>query len=120
MPMFDTIDELASNPGKYGVPTLEEVTRKHYSKRDVMFGRDDEMLEAIDRGDPLLGCRQKYYIDHYRVSSLEQAQRISRDMGYRFPDDFVVDPQLRADERGGFYNHVTFRSKESVAKREKW
>lgn len=117
---FDGIDELVANPSKYGVPTMEEVTRRHYSKRDQMFGREDDMLISIDNGDPMLRCRQKYFIEHYPVKSLEQAQRIAGEMGLRFPHDFVIDPQLRNDDRGSFYNEVTFRSRMSIERRKRW
>lgn len=120
MEFVETIDELAANPSKYGVPTLEEVTRKYYSKRDQMFGRDDDELIAIDNGDHVLGCLQRYFVEHYPVKSIEQAQRIANDMGFKFPQDFVVDPQLRPDHSGGFYNEVTFRSRMSIERRKNW
>ena len=120
MPIPESIEDLVECPSKFGMPTLEEITRKHYSKREAFYGREDEEIAAIDRGDPILGCRQKYYVEGYRVESLEQAERIARDMGLNLFHDFVVHPQLRPDGAASFYNEVTFRSKSSVQKRANW
>lgn len=111
-----SIEDIAENPTKFGMPTLEEFVRN----KEKYMGRPDDELIAIDKGDPQLGCLQKYYVDGYRVDSLEQAERIARDMGFDLRHDFVLDPQLRPDDRGGFYNEVNFRAKASVAKRGNW
>lgn len=111
-----TIDDIAENPTKFGMPTLDEFTRN----KEKWMGRDDDEIAAIDRGDPVLGCRQRYYIENYRVESLEQAERIARDMGLNLFHDFVVHPQLRPDHGAGFYNEVTFRPKRDLQKRENW
>ena len=120
----DTLQDFAQNAGKYGVPTFEEVDRPYYNKRDQMFGREDDEVTAIDKGDPMLGCTQSYYIQdvgsRYRLESLEQAERIAQDMGLSLHRDFVVDPQLRNNHRGSFYNEVTFRSKRSGERRKRW
>lgn len=112
----DSIDDLMENPSKFGMPTLAEFVRN----KEKFMGREDDEIAAIDRGDPLLGCRQRYYVEHYRVESLEQAQRIASDMGLNLYHDFIIDPQLRPDGAAGFYNEVTFRSKATVTKRTRW
>ena len=115
-PLPESLEDLEQNPNKYGMPTLDEFSRN----REKYMGREDDEIAAIDAGDPALGCRQKYYVEHYRVDSLEQAQRIALDMGLNLFHDFIVDPQLRTDSGGGFYNEVRFRSKRSIAERESW
>lgn len=112
----DSIEDLMENPSKFGMPTFDEFV----GNRDKYTDRPDAMIEAIDRGDPALGCRQRYYVEHYRVDSLEQAQRIASDMGGSLYEDYIIDPQLRPDGAGGFYNDVTFRSKKSLEKRKTW
>lgn len=115
-----SIEDIVENPTKFGMPTLEEFTKN----KEKYMGRADDEITAVDRGDPQLGCLQRYYIEgdggRYRVDSLEQAERIARDMGRSLSHDFILDPQLRPDDRGGFYNEVTFRPKASVAKRANW
>lgn len=111
----EDLEELMSNPGRWGVPTLDEFTRN----REKYMGRPDDEIAAIDRGDRMLGCRQRYYVEQYRVTSLEQAERIAMDMGLSLFHDFIVDPQLRPDS-SGFYNEVTFRVKQHVKKRAAW
>jgi hypothetical protein len=111
-----SIQDIAENPERYGMPTLSEFVRN----KEKYMGRPDDELAAIDQGDPQLGCLQKYYVEGYRVDSLDQADRIARDMGYDLCKDFILDPQLRPDDRGGFYNEVNFRAKSSVTKRSSW
>jgi hypothetical protein len=118
-----SLEDLAAHPEKYGIPSAAEVFRGTYSKRDQFCGREDDEIAAVDRGDPVLGCIQRYYItdggQEYRVESLECAERIAMDMGLKLFHDFNIDPQLTPDDgcRKGFYNRVTFRSKRSVEKR---
>jgi hypothetical protein len=112
----ESIEDLAENPAKFGMPTLAEFIRN----KEKYMGRHDDEVAAVDRGDPVLGCRQRYYLEHYRVDSLEQAERIAIDMGLSLHHDFVIDPQLRPDGAAGFYNEVTFRRKAAVAKRARW
>lgn len=102
------------------MPTFEEFRKT----KEKWMGRLDDEIAAIDRGDPLLGCRQRYYVEdaggRYRVESLEQAERIAVDMGLSLFHDFITDPQLRPDGASGFFNEVTFRSKRSIEKRAHW
>lgn len=117
MPAPQTIEDLAENPNKYGMPTFEEFRKN----KEKWMGRADEEIAAIDKGDPMLKCKQRYFIESYRVDSLEQAERIAIDMGYDLFRDFVICPQLRPDETlRGFYNEVTFRVKDDLKKRESW
>jgi hypothetical protein len=116
MAVAESIEELAENPTKFGMPTFSEFSKN----KEKWMGRADDEIAAIDRGDPMLGCRQKYYVEQYRVESLEQAERIARDMGHDLFHDFVVHPQLRPDGGAGFYNEVTFRVKASLQKRASW
>lgn len=112
----ESLEELIKHPTRYGMPTFAEFRRN----KEKFMGRADDEIAAIDRGDPMLGCRQKYYVEHYPVESLEQAERIARDMGLSLFHDFIIDPQLRPDHGAGFYNEVTFRSKRSIEKRAAW
>lgn len=110
-----TLEDLMANPRAYGLPTPDEYRRNRTKFKEQFFGREDDEIAAIDRGDPLLGCRQKYFIatslHTYQCKSLEDAQRIALDMGLNLFKDFSVDPQLRSDGTGGIVNHVTFQPK---------
>lgn len=120
--MPETIEELALNPEKYGMPTFEQFVKN----KDRYVGRQDDEIAAIDRGDPVLGCTQKYLMETdvgpVTLDSIEQADRIAREMGLSLFTDFIACPQIRDDKtlRRGFYNEVTFRTKESLKKRDRW
>lgn len=114
--MPDSIDEVMDDPNAYGIPTFEQFIR---DKKKYMGSKED-VLESIDRGDPITKARHKYFVEHYRVESLEQAERIARDMGFNLYENFVLDPQLVTDESGRLVNEVRFRSKQSLEKRSGW
>lgn len=106
---------------KAGLPSLKEVLSNKYGERDRMLGREDEMITSIDAGDKQTGARQKYYLSdgtEYRIESIEQAERIARDMGLNLHQDFIYDGQYQDDD--GIYLKVTFRTKRSVHKRSQW
>jgi len=105
-----SFDDILEDPRAYGIPTFEEF-RKNKSK---YMRRSEEEVEAIDRGDPMLGCFQRYYIEdnrgrRYGPYSLELIQAVAIDEGLNLEHDYIKDPQLRPDGQGGFYNEVTFR-----------
>lgn len=116
----ESIEELAENPAKFGVPTFDEFRRN----KEKWLGRYDDEVAAIDRGDHNLGCPQRYYLwdgaEEYRVESLEQAERIAGDMGLSLHHDFIVDPQIQDDGPGSYYNKVTFRSRRAMERRNGW
>lgn len=117
-PMPDDIQDLIDNPTRYGVPTFEEFIK---NKRKWMGSKDD-VLASVDRGDHILKntYRHKYFVEGYRVDSLEQAERIALDMGFNLYDDFILDPQLKHDESGRLINEVSFRAKKTLEKRSSW
>lgn len=113
-----SIEEMMESPTKFGMPTLSEFMRD----KERYVGRPDDEVVAIDRGDSILKCRQKYYVEGYAVDCLEQGQRIAQEMGLDFFRDFVVKPQLKPDphSRMGYYNEVSFWSKATIEKRKAW
>jgi len=110
----DKLEDLAETPNKYGMPTFEQ----YVQNREKYNGRYDEVITSVDNGDKLTGCRQKYYVDNYRVESLEQAERIASDMGLNLHHDFIIDPQFQDDD--GIYLKVTFRPKAEIERRGSW
>lgn len=118
----ENIEDLVDSPSKYGFCSVEEFTRKHYNKREQMMGRYDDQVAAIYQGDPMLGCLQRYYLENYRVDSLEQAERLAREMGKNLHRDYVVKPQLKHEPgvRQGFYNEVRFVAKATLESRRRW
>lgn len=111
----ETIEDLVENPTKFGMPTFEEFIRN----KKKWMGSKEDWLESIDAGDPVLKLTQRYYVEHYRVESLEQAERIALDMGFNLYDDFVLDPQIVQDG-GRHVSEVKFRSKRALEKRANW
>lgn len=76
------ISDLASNPKKYGLPTLEE-----FAKNPEIFNAaltPDELMAQIDRGSQNLNrhvTSHEYYVGDYKCDSLEQAERVLSQMG---------------------------------------
>lgn len=113
----DTLEDLTENPSAYGIPTFDEYCKN----KERWVGRYDDEIASIDRGDQNLKCKQRYYLEHYPVDSLEQAERIAGDMGLSLYNDFIHDPQVVPDSSvKGYHIRVTFRSKGSLAKRANW
>ena len=120
MKIAESVDELSERPEDFGFCDFETFRKN----KEKWIGRDDDELAAIDKGDPLLGCKQVYYIEddsNYRVDSLEQAERLAREMGLNIFKDFAVKPQIKpVGHNGKFYNEVTFKSKRSLERRKQW
>lgn len=76
------ISDLASNPKRYGLPTLEEFA-KDPTLYSSAFSASDLMAQ-IDRGSQNLNrhvTSHEYYVGTYRCESLEKAERMLADMG---------------------------------------
>lgn len=115
-PMPDSIEEVYENPSAYGVPTFDEFRT---NKRKWM-GSGEETLESVDRGDPLLDSKHKYFIEGYRADSLAHAQRLAREMGLSLENDCELRPQVVTDESGRLVTEVRFLSKRTIARRAAW
>lgn len=112
------LEDIMENPTKYGLPTFEEFR----ANKEKWLGRKDDDIAAVDRGDPMLGCFQKYYIEtavgrRYGPFPLELIETMAIEEGMNLHHDFIKDPQLRPDGAGGFYNEVTFRPNPMAIKR---
>jgi hypothetical protein len=112
------LEDILADPHKYGLPTFSEFCK---NKAKWM---PDPMAEinSVDRGDPMLGCFQKYFVEDKRGKRfgplpLEMIEAISLDMGLSLEHDFIKDPQLRPNGAGGFFNEVTFRPNPMAIKR---
>lgn len=115
-----SFNDILDNPEAYGLPTFED-----FQKNPAKWKRrPEDEINAIDRGDPMLGCFQKYYIQtrtgrRYGPYSLELIESIAVDEGLNIHHDFIKDPQLRPDGSGGFYNEVTFKPNPNAIVRAK-
>ncbi len=112
----ESIEELVENPSKYGMPTFDEFIK---NKRKYL-GSKEEMLESIDRGDPLTKLKHRYYVEGYRVETLEQAERLALDMGFNLYNDFILDAQIVPDYGHTNISEVRFRSKRALERRASW
>lgn len=107
----ESIEELLANPTEFGMPSFEDF-RKNKAK---YLGRKDDEIASIDRGDTNLKCKQVYFVCGHRVTSLEQGERIARDMGYDFYSDFQAKPQVMPDSSvRGYYIRVNFVPKKRI------
>jgi hypothetical protein len=119
MQFAESIEELEQNPNKFGAPTFEQFR----ANKERYMGRYDDVVASIDSGDKLLGCRQKYYVENYRVESLEHAERLCADMGASIHDSnaWALDPQVVPDSSvTGYHLEVNFRLKKNLEKRANW
>lgn len=105
-----TLEDITENPTAYGLPPFEVFCKN----KEKWMGRKDAEIAAIDRGDPMLGCLQKYFFEtasgrRYGPFPLELIETMAIEEGMILHHDFIKDPQLKPDSRGGFYTEVTFR-----------
>jgi len=76
------IGDLAANPKKYGMPTLEEFSRNPELYKNSIS--PDEIMAQIDKGSQTLNrhvTSHEYYVGDYRCESLESAERLMKEMG---------------------------------------
>lgn len=77
-----TVDDLAANPKKYGMPTLSEFMKSPALYKSALL--PDELLAQIERGSQTLNrhvASHEYFVGSYKCDSLEMAQRVMHDMG---------------------------------------
>jgi hypothetical protein len=77
-----TVEDLASNPKKYGLPTIEEFARDPERFRAGVTSSD--LMAQIDRGSQMLNrhvTHHEYWVGEYRCESLEAADRMLSEMG---------------------------------------
>lgn len=118
---LDLTDDMQETFKRLGVCTFEEFRKN----KEKYLGRYDDEIAAVDKGSQLLGCLNRYIIEDlngtpYKLDAIETAERIAMDMGLSLFHDFMVAPQLRPDDRGGYYSEVTFRPKALLRKRARW
>jgi hypothetical protein len=80
-----TLEDLASNPHGYGLPTLEE-----YAKiREQVWGRDDDAMASISDGPQKFrqDLHKIYYeLNGKRLSGENEVERALSDHGYTLAD----------------------------------
>jgi hypothetical protein len=77
-----TVEDLASNPNKYGIPTWDQFSAD--PERFKMALSSSELMAQIDRGSQMLNrhvTHHEYWVGGYRCESLEAADRMLSDMG---------------------------------------
>lgn len=81
---FD-IDNIFSDPHKFGLPTLEEFQKNP----DLWRVREDDKLIWADKGSSILNkyvSTQEYEFSGYRCKSLEELERVVLSEGYKLSD----------------------------------
>lgn len=97
-----TVDDLAANPHKYGLPTMEEYAQD--PERFKMLMSADDFMAQIDRGSQTLSRHvtgHEYWVGPYKCDSLEQAERILKEHGQSVTAQ-TFEPDL-VQEAGGKY-----------------
>lgn len=85
-----SIEEVLDNPKLYGLPNFEEFV----ANKSKWMGSQEDGIANIDAGDRNLQCKQEYYIEKYKIESLEKCERIAKEMGYSLFTDFEWNPQV--------------------------
>jgi hypothetical protein len=85
-----TLEDIVKNPAKYGAPTFQQ-WRQNKDKWRV------DWAAIADNGSRQLAhqqVRQLYKVGKYIVKSIEEAERIARDMGFTL-SRMPIAPQIR-------------------------
>lgn len=104
-----TIDDVYADPKKFGAPTFEEFK----ANPDKWRGKTDEIFDQIDAGSKkLMDLKRMEFVvefDHgarsYKASSLEMAERILKDEGYKV-SQCEYKPDLARSHDGRYYARV--------------
>lgn len=75
-----TTQDIMEQPEKFGAPTLEQFRKK----RDFYQKNHNSVFGRIDTGGKITNRftkKQKFEIDGYRCNTLEEVERVARDMG---------------------------------------
>jgi hypothetical protein len=113
-----TFEDVMEDPKAFGMPTFDEFLKD----QDTLYGKEDERLMEVDRGSSNLNRvvkRQVYEIEGYRCKTLEEVERVAKNMGINLRE-MDYQPQIEPNTSGKFDIKVKFVSKAQRAKRENW
>lgn len=105
-----TVEEVLANPGKYGVPTVQEFAKNPDKWRDTL----DKKLARFDQSTQTFKNiveKQTYKIAGYEVRTLEEVERIARDEGIRLLDCNFAPQIVPSGNNGKCKIVVEFRRK---------
>ncbi len=111
-----TLDDIVSDPHKYGAPTFAEFAKNP----DKWRSSNSNMLDSVDAGSILLRQilnKQIYEIDGYRCNSLEEVERVAKDQGIDL-NNIVCRPEVVPVGGGRCDILVKFTSRKSVDERK--
>ena len=109
---------LFDNPQEFGLPTFDEFRRNP----EKYIGRDDERLEAVDRGGEHIRSvvqRHIYEIEGYRCKTLEEVERIASSQGIPLRE-LDYRPEVVPSSAGKCDLLVRFVNKNTRARRDAW
>lgn len=118
MKELNSIDDVLESPEAFGWVSFENYKRN----RDKYVGRDDDEFALIDRGSTLINNvrRQIYEVEGYRVKSLDEAERVAKNMGYDIRDLEAKPEVIQAGTNGQYDILVRILAKDTRRKREAW
>ena len=112
------LEDVMEDPKSFGLPSFDEFVKNP----ETLLGRDDERLQEVDRGSNNLNKvvrRQIYEIEGYRCKTLEEVERVAKNMGINLRE-MDYQPQVEPNTSGKFDIKVRFVSKAQRAKRQNW
>ncbi|OPZ23000.1 MAG: hypothetical protein BWZ03_00668 [bacterium ADurb.BinA186] len=101
-----TLEQLAADPKKFGLPTFEE-----FRKNPSAYKFDEEArLGTVDAGSVILRNikRHIYYVNGYKCDSLEKAQDVAKNMGFVL-GSVNPEPDMQRSTDGRYEIHVHFK-----------
>lgn len=110
--------EIFDRPEDFGMPTFDEFSKN----REKYMGRDDDRLMEVERGSQSMRrnvSRHIYEIEGYRCRSLEEVERIAKEMGINLRE-LDYRPQVQQASAGKVDLLVRFVSKATREKRKNW
>lgn len=114
-----TLEDIAANPEKFGLPTFDEFCKNP----DKYRIRDDDTLICVEDGVNVLRRdvrKQIYHILGYKVDTLEKVEQVAKDHGWNM-SQMDIKPNLERVTAGKYDIHVHFvvRGNEKAQGREK-
>lgn len=110
--------EIFDNPEDFGMPSFDEFCKN----REKYMGREDDRLNEVERGSQTMRsnvARHVYELEGYRCKSLEEVERVAREMGINLRE-LDYRPQVQQAGAGKFDLLVRFVSKSTRQKRNNW
>lgn len=84
MSLDPSIEDVLTNPRKFGLPTFQDFASNPDRYREHWFGKSDELFGYIDKGSEILNryfSKVRFKFKNYECDSLERVESVAKDEG---------------------------------------